>query len=402
MVSKKDVVSVTTQLALTLVVPLLIIMIVDGRFNNLEAYIGGKTIGYVQNRGEAIQVYNEIITEISTEYENVEIKQENVEFKKVKDESILLSNKNEIQKGILESITGNVSAYELNIDGKTFGYVNSEEKVNNLLKLVTDKYIEDLDVPKDDVICADVTCEIELKEATIDVASIKTQEEISNEIYKTYIGEDDLLDIDITVKETVEEEIPMETITVDDENLYVGESKEEVGVSGKKLVNREVVYSNGEIDDTTILSEEILQEPQNTVIYRGVKNPYDYGVAFLNRPTRGGFTTSDYGDRWESFHKGMDIAGNIGDDVMVAIDGEVTYSQYNDGGYGNLIMVTHVDNMVTYYAHLDQMYVSVGDKVTKGDVIGVVGNTGFSTGPHLHFELRVDGEPVNPAEYLIG
>lgn len=402
MVSKKDVVSVTTQLALTLVVPLLIIMIVDGRFNNLEAYIGGKTIGYVQNRGEAIQVYNEIITEISTEYENVEIKQENVEFKKVKDESILLSNKNEIQKGILESITGNVSAYELNIDGKTFGYVNSEEKVNNLLKLVTDKYIEDLDVPKDDVICADVTCEIELKEATIDVASIKTQEEISNEIYKTYIGEDDLLDIDITVKETVEEEIPMETITVDDENLYVGESKEEVGVSGKKLVNREVVYSNGEIDDTTILSEEILQEPQNTVIYRGVKNPYDYGVAFLNRPTRGGFTTSDYGARWESFHKGMDIAGNIGDDVMVAIDGEVTYSQYNDGGYGNLIMVTHVDNMVTYYAHLDQMYVSVGDKVTKGDVIGVVGNTGFSTGPHLHFELRVDGEPVNPAEYLIG
>lgn len=402
MISKKDIVSVTVQMSLTILIPLLIVLVVDNRFSNLEAYIDGKIIGYVGNKGEALQVYNEIITEISTEYNNIELNEKKVEFKKTKDESVLLSNKEEMGKEILESITGNVSAYELNIAGETFGYVNSEEKVTNVLKLVTDKYIESLNIKKDDVMSADITCKIDLQETTIDVANIKTQEEISNDIYETSIDQDGLLDIDIKVKETAQEEIPADTVVVNDENMYLGETKEECGKSGMKIVTKEVVYSNGKAEDSITLNEEVLEEPKSTILYKGSKNPYDDGVAFLNRPTRGGFTTSDYGERWESFHKGMDIAGNVGDDVMVAIDGEVTYAQYNDGGYGNLIMVSHDDNMITYYAHLSEFNVSVGDKVSKGDLIGKVGNTGFSTGPHLHFELRVDGQPVNPAEYLIG
>ena len=100
------------------------------------------------------------------------------------------------------------------------------------------------------------------------------------------------------------------------------------------------------------------------------------------------------------FIREYDIAGNTGDDALVAMDGEVIYAQYNDGGYGNLIIVKHEDNMVTYYGHLSDFYVKVGDKVKKGDIIGAIGSTGFSTGPHLHFELRVDNEPVDPTELM--
>lgn len=402
MISKKDIVSASIKLTLAILLPLLIIIVVDGKFNNLEAYIDSKIIGYVENREETLQVYNELITDISTAYENVNLEKNEVEFKKIKENTILLSNKKEIQKGILESITGKARAFELNISGKNFGYINSAEKVNDVLKLVTDKYIERLDIAKEDLISADIKCKIDVKETTIDVANIKTQDEISNQIYETSVNEEGLLNIDIKVKETVEEEIPADTIVVNDDTMYLGQIEEKLGESGKKLVFKEVVYSNEGVSYSTVLKEQVLAFPQNTVIHRGSKNPYDYGIAFLSRPTRGGFTTSNYGSRWESFHKGMDIAGNVGDDVMAAIDGEVTYAQYNDGGYGNLIMIKHANEMVTYYAHLSNIYVSVGDKVAKGNVIGLVGNTGFSTGPHLHFELRVGGEPVNPAKYLIG
>ncbi|MBB6624954.1 peptidoglycan DD-metalloendopeptidase family protein [Clostridium gasigenes] len=402
MVSKKDIVSASIQLALSILLPLLIIIVVDGKFNNLEAYIDGKIIGYVESRGETVKVYNELITTIGTEYKNVDIEKNKVEFKKIKDDTILLSNKQEIEKGILGSINGKARAFELKISGKNFGYINSDKNVNDVLKLVTDKYIESLDIVKEDLISVDIECKIDVEETTINIADVKTQDEISNEIYKTSINEDGLLNIDIKVKEIVEEEILADTITVNDDTMYLGQIEEKTGKSGKKIVSKEVVYSNCEVSYSNVLKEEVLASAQNTVVHRGSKNPYDDGIAFLSRPTRGGFTTSDYGARWESFHKGIDIAGNVGDDVMAAIDGEVTYAQYNDGGYGNLIMIKHADEMVTYYAHLSNIHVSVGDKVEKGNVIGLVGNTGFSTGPHLHFELRVGGKAVNPSEYLMG
>ena len=91
----------------------------------------------------------------------------------------------------------------------------------------------------------------------------------------------------------------------------------------------------------------------------------------------------------------------MGDEVKASIEGTVIYAEYNNGGYGNLIKVEHEGGMTTYYAHLSKIYVKPGDKVKAGDLIGAIGSTGFSTGPHLHFELRVNGEPVNPYGYIL-
>ena len=95
-----------------------------------------------------------------------------------------------------------------------------------------------------------------------------------------------------------------------------------------------------------------------------------------------------------------DIAKNLGESVNAALDGKVISAGYNNGGYGNLIVIEHQNNMKTYYAHLNEIYVNVGDMVKKDDIIGAVGSTGNSTGPHLHFELRVDNKPVDPIKYI--
>ena len=82
-------------------------------------------------------------------------------------------------------------------------------------------------------------------------------------------------------------------------------------------------------------------------------------------------------------------------------EGTVIFSDYNNGGYGNLVIVQHENDMQTYYAHLNEIYVSKGQYIGTEEVLGTVGTTGYSTGPHLHFELRVGGNPVDPTQYIL-
>ena len=119
-----------------------------------------------------------------------------------------------------------------------------------------------------------------------------------------------------------------------------------------------------------------------------------------------GFSTisSYYGEpRGRMFHLGIDIAGGgrsiRGSNIVAANDGLVIYRTYN-GTYGNYLIVDHGGGRTTLYAHCDSIYVNVGQTVTRGQNIAAVGNTGFSTGPHLHFEIRINGNTVNPLNYF--
>lgn len=117
--------------------------------------------------------------------------------------------------------------------------------------------------------------------------------------------------------------------------------------------------------------------------------------------------TSPYGNRVHPisgqtrFHAGIDIGAGTGSAVVAADSGTVSVAT-NGGGYGNYIMIYHSNGNYTLYAHLHSMSVSVGQSVTKGQTIGGVGSTGYSTGPHLHFEVRVNGGTVNPLQYFSG
>lgn len=98
-------------------------------------------------------------------------------------------------------------------------------------------------------------------------------------------------------------------------------------------------------------------------------------------------------------HTGIDINGTLKDATYAVDEGIVTFSGWNASGYGNMILIDHGNGMVTRYAHHSKMYVKAGDQVTKGQTIGMVGSTGRSTGPHLHFEIYINGKRVNPLEY---
>lgn len=114
-----------------------------------------------------------------------------------------------------------------------------------------------------------------------------------------------------------------------------------------------------------------------------------------------GVLTSPYGWRWGRMHKGIDIAGPVGTPIYAAADGRVSYAGWNSGGYGYLVEIEHPDGSLTLYAHNNRILVQVGQEVAQGQQISEMGSTGYSTGPHLHFEIHPAGKgAVNPMTYL--
>ncbi|MBP0016050.1 MAG: peptidoglycan DD-metalloendopeptidase family protein [Cyanobacteria bacterium SBLK] len=117
-------------------------------------------------------------------------------------------------------------------------------------------------------------------------------------------------------------------------------------------------------------------------------------------PTRGTLT-SGYGPRWGRMHKGIDIAAPTGTPIYAAAPGEVVSAGWNSGGYGNLVDIRHADGSLTRYAHNSKVLVRKGDRVEQGQKISLMGSTGFSTGPHLHFEIHPSGRgAANPMAFL--
>jgi murein DD-endopeptidase MepM/ murein hydrolase activator NlpD len=99
-------------------------------------------------------------------------------------------------------------------------------------------------------------------------------------------------------------------------------------------------------------------------------------------------------------HPGIDVDGNLGDPVYAVDNGVVVYAGWNDWGYGNMVVINHGNGWQTLYAHLSAYYVSCGQSVYQTNVVGLIGSTGNSSGPHLHFEMMYNGTKVNPHDYL--
>lgn len=119
-------------------------------------------------------------------------------------------------------------------------------------------------------------------------------------------------------------------------------------------------------------------------------------------PARG-ILTSGYGWRWGRMHRGIDVAGPVGTPIHAAADGVVQFSGWNSGGYGNMVEVRHADGSMTRYAHNSRNLVQVGQRVQQGQQIAEMGSTGYSTGPHVHFEVHLPNQgTVNPVAMLPG
>lgn len=110
--------------------------------------------------------------------------------------------------------------------------------------------------------------------------------------------------------------------------------------------------------------------------------------------------SSGFGRRWGRMHEGLDIPGKVGLNVVAAADGVVVYSGSEIGGYGNITVLAHKNGFFTVYAHANKNYTKEGQRVYRGQVIAQLGMTGRSTGPHLHFEIRKNGESIDPQNFL--
>lgn len=180
-----------------------------------------------------------------------------------------------------------------------------------------------------------------------------------------------------------------------DDSLYTDERVVvQEAVLGVKEVTKLTTYYNGDELSSKILDENIITEAVPQVVHIGTtKRP------LYIKPMDEYTISSCYGARWGRQHEGIDLATPTGGEVMATAAGTVIRSEYY-AGYGNCVDIDHGNGVISRYGHLSKINVSLGQSVSQGEVIALSGNTGNSTGPHLHFELRMNGEAVNPYDYI--
>lgn len=167
----------------------------------------------------------------------------------------------------------------------------------------------------------------------------------------------------------------------------------------RKVVAQES-YENDKLTDREILKEELVMEAVAKVVERGTKVPPTY-----IKPISGGRSSSGFGRRKaptkgaSTYHKGQDWATPVGTTVVASCGGRVSKAGWGSG-YGYVVYIDHEDGRQTRYAHLSKILVKAGDYVKQGQRIALSGNTGITSGPHLHFEILINGKQVNPLKYL--
>lgn len=186
--------------------------------------------------------------------------------------------------------------------------------------------------------------------------------------------------------------------------MYQGDTKVlDPGEEGMALVSARITYLNGIEEARDIQTTRELSAPKTKVVAKGTKErPKTMAKGNFIWPVRGTIT-SRYGWRTlfgvSNFHGGLDIAVRTGTSVKAADGGKVITSAWHSS-YGYYIIIDHENGKQTYYAHNSKLLVRVGERVYQGQVIAKSGSTGNTTGPHCHFEVRVNGQRVNPRNYL--
>ncbi len=278
--------------------------------------------------------------------------------------------------------------YEVKIEGTTIGYVENKKSLNEKIQENVENY------SKENIESAELTAKPEYELKLVN----KSQDENEDEVIIALQNE-----LEITYKYY---EIASNNEVI--ENVKDEETAEKLVNEIKELSNNEVELTINE--KTTKALEEIQIDDlevakENTVEKLNIDTTESIadinGIKVATLPVTGTIS-SRYGVSSKirvSTHTGLDIAATTGTPIKVVADGTITFAAYR-GSYGYLVKVDHGNGVETWYGHTSKMLVKEGQAVKAGDTIALVGSTGNSTGPHLHFEVRINGEHVNPQKYL--
>lgn len=284
-------------------------------------------------------------------------------------------------------------AYVVTIGNDVIGYIDNKEEFNQKV----DGYINQERI---DIAYIDMQDEPQYTQVLVEREKI-----IDNDkIYQKVI---DYADVYSRVHVVFANDMEIATLPIqEDIQTTLNEIIESVGntnvhfdIKEAHLINPEITTNSELIDSVNAQYKAIVKQTALSTIKKTNRGTYiDTGIEFES-PLKG-YITSRYGYRdGGEFHTGLDIAKPIGTPIYAAATGEVIYSGVK-GTYGNCIIIQHADNVITYYAHCKDLLVEKGDFVVSGTQIATIGMTGRTTGPHLHFEVRINGDTVNPEHYI--
>ena len=291
--------------------------------------------------------------------------------------------------------------YKVSISGEEIGYIENiqafEENLKNEIISGETKNVDSINLSEEP------EYELKLVNRTLETNESKIATEIEDEVVVTYKY------YDVAYKNETIQSVD----TIEEAEEVVNEIKEnnseqdvDLTIIEKYTENEEEVKTSelevAKTETQTIVAERIAEEQRQKEEEERINSLPDInGIKLAVTPIEGTIT-SRYGvssSIRKSTHTGLDIAATSGTPIKVVAAGTVIAASY-DGSYGKLVKVDHGNGVETWYAHTSKMYVKVGEQVEAGDVIAAVGSTGNSTGPHLHLEIRVNGEHVNPQKYL--
>ena len=303
-----------------------------------------------------------------------------------------ISNLSDVAKQIVEKTDTLGKGAALKIDGEIFTYVSEGCCLKDYISEYLSTYVEGEGITS--FFVSNVECIEGYFPDSYFVALDIVKEKLST--------------LDVKSLQTIrsQETIPYTSVTRKSDSRVLGDIQKVVtGVNGISETVKNVEMLNGKVVKTELVSENIIKNPIQEVIVVGTKRDTSVNSAYISqlnciwplKRVEGQTITSYYGDG--RGHKGIDIGSKTGTPIYAAQSGTVITATY-EAGYGYYIVVEHRNGYKTYYAHCDKLLASVGETVSQGQVIALVGNSGRSTGSHLHFEIEKDGVKLNPAPFV--
>ncbi len=421
-------------------------------YTAFEYSYNGKVLGYVKSKDVVFQI-TDLVQEALIEDKDMEISvdaKEDISFNRVPviNRDITIDSSDDVLRRLTYVGNLNIKACGIYIDGKKIGAVENKETAVNVLQTIKGLYasgkegskveeaviLEDIEIKESNTSFSDIMSEIDMVEKLCTsgeketIHTIIPGETLSDIALDYGLKEEDVLAVNegidpkkldvgstiiirqnaplLTVKisevRTYEKKTPFKTEKKNDKNLYEGYTEVDVeGVKGTSRLTERTTSVNGDTVDKEILNEKVMEQPVTEVIRVGTKErPPTVGSGTYIWPTNGSYRISSrFGPRWGRHHDGIDLACRTGTDVLASDGGTVTRTGYH-GSYGLLVVIDHQNGYETYYAHNSKILVSKGDKVFQGQHIAESGNTGRSTGSHIHFGIKEKGRFVNPERFL--
>lgn len=286
--------------------------------------------------------------------------------------------------------------YKVTISGEEVGYVTNKIEFEKILN-------EQIINPKDENIAyVDIEELPQYKLVLANNSETSNEEEIYNKISDMAVITYKMYAVAINNKNSVYVDTLQEAEeTVSKIKEEYANKLDEIQISVDEIYTKNIEQVEQTVEVASAIETAQTEVQEAVKEMQKIKSATLDGVYFAVRPVSGTIT-SRFGAN-ESIrdhtHKGMDIAAPYGTKIVAAAKGKITHSGWM-GGYGNLIIITHENGIQTYYGHCSKLYAKVGDEVEAGERIAAVGSTGFSTGNHLHFEIRKNGIQINPQKYL--